>query len=113
MLRHFNGARLFTKPGWLVALFGVTTTPSPPEFKWAEDWCIDKSTPRWRAAGGGRQNDWPVAMMNYGGLIIVGRDGRVREWDTAVGEWDPGNFDNFDEWLEEILRRGDVYLKEE
>jgi hypothetical protein len=113
MLRHFNGAGLFEKPTWLVTVFGVSTIPSPPEFEWAEDWCIDKYTPRWRAAGEGRQNDWAVAMMSYGVLVIVSGDRRVREWDTAQGIWEPRSFDSFDEWFEEIFREGDIYLREE
>jgi hypothetical protein len=43
----------------------------------------------------------------------VAGDGRVKEWDTAQRMWDPRSFDNFDEWVQEILREGDAYLKEE
>jgi hypothetical protein len=113
MLRHFNGARLFVDAIQLVAIFGVSTIPALPPFEWAEDWYIDKFTPWWRAGSEDRQKDWAIAMMNYGGVVIVGGDGRVREWDTAQRMWDPRSFDNFDEWVQEILREGDAYLKEE
>jgi hypothetical protein len=112
MLRHFNGAELFEKTGPLVTVFGASTIPPLPPKEWAEHWYIDKYTPSWRAAGEDRENDWAVAMMNYGGLVIVCGDGRVREWDTGQRSWDRRNFDNFDEWFEEILREGDAFLKE-
>jgi hypothetical protein len=113
MLRRFNGGKLFVHGIQLVSIFRVSPLPVPPSLEWAEDWCIDKYTPHWRAAGESRQNDWAVAMMNYGGLVIVGGDRRVREWDTAQRMWAPRSFDSFDEWFEEILREGDAYLKED
>jgi hypothetical protein len=113
MLKHFNGANLFKCPGQLVAVFGISTIPPLPAFEWGVDTYIDKFTPLWRAAGENRQNDWAIAMMNYGGLVIVDAAERVREWDTAVGEWDPRSFDGLAEWAEDILSEGDAFLKEE
>lgn len=113
MLRHFNGGKLFTKTGPLVSIFRLSPIPSLPRFEWAEGYCIDQYTPRWRAAGPDRQNDWAVAMMSYAVLVIVCGDGRVGEWDTAQGIWEPRNFNNFDDWVQEILREGDASLKEE
>ena len=113
MLRHFNGGKLFVKTAQLVSIFRLSTISSLPPMEWAEDYCIDKFTPWWRAAGEDRQNDWAIAMMNHGGLIIVDVDGRVREWDTAERMWDPHSFDDFDEWVEDTLREGDAFLKEE
>lgn len=123
MLRQFNGAELFMKHGPMITVFGISTLPALPPLEWAEDWYIDIFTPWWRAfgerqppqrpVGEDRQNDWAVAMMNYGGLIIVGGDGRVREWDTAQRMWDPRSFNDFEEWVEDILREGDAFLKEE
>lgn len=115
MLNHFNGAKLFDAGagGSMVSLFGTTEDPPLPRFEWGVDWYIDTFTPAWRAAVGvSRQDDWVVAMMNYGDLIILDKNGTVREWDTAVKFWSP-NVLSFAEWIEDILRQGDNYLKEE
>ena len=80
--------------------------------EWNPEWHIDRFTPKWRAAGDERQDDWVIAMMNYGGLIIFSHDGLVTEWDTAQGKWNLKNVD-FGQWIEEVLREGDVYLKED
>ena len=112
MLKHFNGARLFKKSGPLVSIFGISIIPALPPLEWATDWYIDKFTPKWRAVGEGRENDWTIGMMNYGGLIILNQDGVVREWDTAQKVWDPLTLE-FGEWVEKILREGDIFMRED
>jgi hypothetical protein len=52
MRRHFNGANLFKKTGPLISVFGISTIPPLPPLEWADEWTIDKFTPRWRAGGG-------------------------------------------------------------
>ena len=111
MLRHFNGGRLFVRTGPLTSIFGVSILPPLPPLEWAPEWCIDKFTPRWRAAGDGRQSDWAIAMMNYGGLIVMRGDGRIAEWDTAQRTWG-ATVPNLSAWFEAIMREGDAFMKE-
>lgn len=113
MLGHFNGAQLFDKgPGNLVTLFGISEDPPLPPVEWAEDWWIDKFTPPWRAAGRNRQNDWTIAMMNYGVLVLLDGQGTVKQWDTSQQQWDQEPLP-FDRWLQGLLCEGDAFLNEE
>lgn len=112
MLRAFNGAKLFKKTGPLVSVFGISLTPPLSPLQWAPEWHIDKFTPKWRANGAARDNEWAIAMMNYGGLIIVDQDGTAREWDTARATWSPEIW-KFDAWIEKILREGDAFINDE
>lgn len=111
MLAHFDGAELFLKNGPFVTIFGISPeTPLDP-FEWAPDWYIDKFTPSWRS-GHKVEDEWAVAMTNYGSLTIVDSNGLVRCWDTAQNTWDAKRRP-FEEWMEATLREGDAYLKEE
>ena len=111
MLRHFNGARLFDNCGEFVALFGISEEPPLPALEWAADWHIDKFTPKWRAAGKDRQDDWAFAMMNYGELILLDGHCTVKGWDTSQQKWTPGTCSLY-QWIEGILRGGEAYLNE-
>jgi hypothetical protein len=111
MLSHLNGAQLFLKAGPSFSLFGISTVPPLPPFEWAVDWYIDRFTPRWRAAGSGRQNDWAIAMTNYGGLILLDRDETVKEWDTGQSCWLAKNL-LLEEWIEKVIREGEVIMAE-
>lgn len=111
MLKHFNGGKLFVRSGQLVSIFRVSQGQQFPPLEWAPDWCIDKFTPKWRAAGADRELDWAIAMMNYGGLIIVTEGGKVREWDTAQRIWG-ATTPSLGDWFEWILREGEAYMKE-
>jgi hypothetical protein len=115
MVAHFDGARLFESRNGcaLVTLFGISEDHPLDPFEWGEDWWIDKFTPLWRGAGGpSRQNDWAIAMMNYGELILLNGQGTIRKWDTSQQQWEPGSLP-FDQWLQDLLREGDIYLHEE
>jgi hypothetical protein len=83
-----------------------------PPLEWAVDWYIDKFTPNWRAAGNNRQDQWAVAMMSYGELIVLNGQGTVRMWDRSQQAWSPGT-SSFAQWIEELLREGEAYLKEQ
>src|SRR6266446_1048383 len=110
MLRHFNCAELFIKTGPLVSIFGVSTIPPLSPHEWATDWYIDKFTPAWRASGldsGG----WPIAMMNYGGLILLDSNCTTKEWDTAQKAWSATEL-SFNAWVEALFREGEAYLAE-
>lgn len=110
MVRNFNGGKLFVKGIQMVCIFGLSAAqPLPPERGY--DWYIDKFTPKWRAAGSGRDSDWAFAMMNYGGLIIMHGDGSIAEWDTAQRIWGARS-PNLATWFETILREGDAYMKD-
>ena len=111
MLRHFNGAELFLSNGPLVSIFGLSTDPPLPPFQWAPDWHIDKFTPVWRHADSHRRDEWAIAMMNYGGLIILSEDGAIREWDTRRQVSESTRW-GFAEWIEEVLCEGKAYLNE-
>jgi hypothetical protein len=112
MLRHFNGAKLFNRCGPLVSIFGISTIPLLPALEWCPDWTIDKFTPTWRCAAPRREGHWAIAMLNYGGLIILHDDGSVKQWDTSRGIWEESGW-NFDQWVQDILREGDAFMKEE
>jgi len=111
MLNQFNGAELFQLQLPLVTIFGVSAIPPLPPLEWAPDWYIDKFTPAWRSADKGRERDWVIAIMNYGGLIILDQNETVREWDTAQAKWEDKTWD-FSGWIEDILAEGELYMRE-
>jgi len=110
MLRRFDGAQLFIKHGPLLSIFRSSINPSLSSMEWAADWCIDQYTPAWRASHH-RPTDWAIGMMNYGGLILLDKEGSVREWDTSQHTWEPRTW-TIEEWLARILEEGDAYLNE-
>ncbi len=110
MLRHFNGAKLFIKTGPLVSVFGITTVPSLSPLVWAPEWHIDRFTARWRSSGHSH-DEWPIAMMNYGVLIVLGSQGMTKEWDTGQRSWG-GKELGLNERITELLREGELYLSE-
>jgi hypothetical protein len=112
MLRHFNGAQLFERGLPLVHIFRISPISRLPALEWAPDWNVDKYTPRWRGASPDRDNEWAIAMTNYGGLIILDDNGITKQWDTSQGMWEPGEW-RFDEWVEHMLREGDAFMREE
>ena len=110
MLRCFNGAKLFIKSGPLVSIFGVSSVPDMPPLGWAPDWNIDKFTPKWRSAGSGR-DEFVIAMMNYGVLVLLDQNGNVKEWETSSCEWSKRIL-TFQQWMEWLLHEGAVYMSE-
>jgi hypothetical protein len=112
MLPHFNGAELFDRCGPMLTIFGISTIPALPPLEWAPDWQIDKYTPAWRQASPHRENQWAIGMTNYGGLIILDNDGTVKQWDKSRRIWEDNQW-TLDEWVEDIFREGDAFLKAE
>jgi hypothetical protein len=110
MLAHFNGAELFINGMPLVTIFGISRIPPLPPLEWAPDWYIDKFTAICRSVRD-QQDDWAIAMMNYGGLILLDAEGTTEEWDTAQNMWGPREW-TLAEWIEEILCEGDAFLKD-
>lgn len=108
MLRQFNGAKLFDAS---FSLFGISTIPPLPPLEWAPEWCIDKFTPKWRAAGSNRQEDWAVAMTNYGGVVLLDLNGTVKEWDTGESIWLSRDL-AFEEWIETLITEGEAIMAE-
>ncbi len=106
----FNGAKLFRHCGALLRIFGISEDQPLSKFEWAEDWYIDKFTPKWRAAGAGRDSQFAIGMKNYGGVILF-ENGLIKEWDTAQREWSSSSY-KLDDWLEIVLRDGDNFLRE-
>jgi hypothetical protein len=111
MLKHLNGAELFIVGLPYLSLFGISTIPLLPPFEWSTGWYIDTFTPKWRATGSGRQNDWAIAMTNYGGLILVDGDETVKEWDTGESRWLCERLP-FHKWIEKVMSEGDVTTAE-
>jgi len=109
MLEHFNGAELFERCGPMLTVFGISTIPPLPALEWFPDWNIDKLTPSWRQASPHRENQWAIAMTNYGGLIILDKRGTIKQWDTSQSRWEENRW-TFDEWVEDIFREGDAFL---
>lgn len=110
MLARFNGAKLFADVMPLATLFGVSTIPPLSELEWGIDWYIDRFTPSWRAFSQ-RDGDWAIAMMNYGGLIVLDDATQIHEWDTSERRWLIEKMP-LAEWLDEILKSGEQYLNE-
>lgn len=108
MLKCFNGAELFLRS---FSLFRISTVPPLPPFEWAPEWCIDAFTPKWRAAGSNRQGDWAIAMTNYGGLVLLDANETIKEWDTGQSTWLVKNLP-FGEWIEKVIREGEVIMAE-
>jgi hypothetical protein len=111
MLKLFNGAELFVRNDPMVTIFGISANPPLPPLEWAADWYVDKFTPVWRSAEQGSQTDWAFAMMNYGGLIILGQNGTIREWDMSQGILGPKTWE-FGEWVDDVLRDGESNMQE-
>jgi hypothetical protein len=111
MFTRFNGAQLFCSPNPCVSIFRISTSPPPPPFEWAPEWCIDAFTPKWRASGSDRERDWAIAMTNYGGLILLDQDGTIKEWDTAVSTW-LVNKVPFSKWIEKQIKEGEIVMAE-
>jgi hypothetical protein len=111
MLTHANGAELFICPDASFTLFGISTNPPLPPFEWAPDWYIDKFTPKWRAAGSNRHDDWAIAMTNYGGLILLDRLETIKEWDTGQSIWLVEGL-ALSEWIEKVISEGEVIMAE-
>ncbi|HJT23204.1 MAG TPA: hypothetical protein VJ873_01410 [bacterium] len=111
MLRCFNGAKLFDAGLPFVRLFGISTMPPLPPLEWAPEWYIDRFTPIWRAAGSGRENDWAIAMTNYGGLVLLDAGGAVKEWDMGESKWLIKDLP-FGNWVEKIMSEGEVMMAE-
>ncbi len=111
MLNRFNGAKLFISSGPFINIFGVSTNLPPSPLEWSKEWCIDTFTPTWRAAGPNRQNDWAIAMTNYGGLVLLDESETFREWDTGQSMWLSRNL-SLSEWIENVIREGEVTMSE-
>jgi hypothetical protein len=111
MLRRFNGAELYRSPNPFVTIFGISTTPPLPPLEWAPEWCIDTFTRKWRAAGTNRQNDWAIAMTNYGGLILLDGNESIKEWDTSQSIWLSRNL-AVGEWMEKVIDEGEIVIAE-
>jgi hypothetical protein len=111
MVERFNGAELFIASGPMLTVFGLSTVPPPPPLDWAEGWYIDGFTPKWRASGQNRNDDWALGMTSYGGLILYNEHKGVKEWDTGANKY---NFENMslDDWLEKVLGDGEVMMAE-
>jgi hypothetical protein len=108
MMERFNGAELFLHS---FSLFRISTTPPLSPLDWSPEWCIDKFTPRWRAAGSNREHDWAIAMTNYGGLILLNGSETVMEWDTGQSIWLLRNLP-VSEWIEKVIREGEQIMSE-
>jgi hypothetical protein len=111
MSERFNGAELFISGSPFVSVFRISTIPPLPPLEWASEWCIDTFTRKWRAAGHNRQDDWAVAMTNYGGLVLLNKDGTVKEWDTGQSTWLSRNLP-FAEWIENVMSEGETIMAE-
>jgi hypothetical protein len=111
MLKRFNGAELFISGSPLVSFFRISTMPRLHHLEWASEWCIDAFTRKWRAAASDRQDDWAIAMTNYGGLVLLDAGGTVKEWDTGECTWLSGNLP-LDEWIEKVINEGEVIMAE-
>jgi hypothetical protein len=107
MLTTFNGGELFINGPPFLTIFGIDHSAGPSP----SDWFIDVYTPVWRSAAG-RDFDWAVAMTNYGGLIVLGPDNMVCEWDVSQGKWD-GQALDLVKWTQKVLIEGAAFFNED
>jgi hypothetical protein len=109
-----NGAELFiggSGAGPMLTLFRISTIPSLPSLEWADDWYIDKLTPKWRERGPNRNDDWAIGMTNYGGLILFSESRGIKEWDTGETRWLLEDI-TFGEWIEKVIVDGEIMITE-
>jgi hypothetical protein len=111
MLGHFNGAELFNEGGPFLTLFPISTVPPLRPLEWGEDWYIDKITPKWRESAPNRNDDWPIGMMNYGGLIVYSESRGIKEWDTSEGRW-LLEHTPFAAWIEKVISDAEIMMAE-
>lgn len=106
MLQSFNGAELFIDTIALVTVFGLSVAEDDP----ACDWFIDRFTPTWRSRIG-RPHDLVIGMFSYGGIVTIGTDSLVREWDSVQWKWSSDHDAMpLDSWIEMIAAEGRDYL---
>ena len=111
MVRHCNGAQLFCNTGPLITLFGISPRRRVSRFEWAPDWYIDKFTRVWREVN--PESDlWAFAMWNFGCLMVLSGNGRVREWDMSVRDWGQ-SFRSMNQWYEFVIDEGRVCMLED
>jgi hypothetical protein len=61
----------------------------------------------------GYPHDLVIGIFNYGGIVTIGDDSIVREWDSARGAWSSEHEPMpFGSWLGMILAEGRDYLEE-
>jgi hypothetical protein len=111
MTSQDEGNTLFVKTVPLVSILGISSIPPVPPREWAPEWYIDRLTPKWRASGHSHK-DWPIAIMNYGVVIVLDSGGVTREWDTGQRRWGTRKL-TLGERMEDLLREGEVYLSEQ
>lgn len=111
MMRHFNGAELFISGIPYVSIFRISAAFPLPPLEWAAEWYVDTFTRKWRAENSNRQNDWAIAMTNYGGLVLFDTDETIKEWDTSQHAWLSRNVP-FEEWIENIFGEGEATMDE-
>ncbi|WP_144973534.1 hypothetical protein [Bremerella volcania] len=108
MVDRFSGAELFVD---FATIFRLTDDPPLPPLEWAVEWCIDAMTTKWRVAGTGREQDWALAMTNYGGLILLDSQGLVKEWDTGQATWLNKDI-SLQDWLDGIMTEGESLMED-
>jgi len=108
MLKRFNGGRLFGDTVPLFNIFGLSLPSSRADL----DWFIDRYTPAWRRSAMGQPTDWVIGITNYGGLMILGDDLHVSEWDKSQSEW-INDRHPFEVWVERVMEEGAAYLAED
>lgn len=111
MVTRFNGAELFIIGLPLVTLLRISSVPPLSPIEWAPRWSIEELTTEWRAGGNDRNNDWAIAMTNYGGLVLLNGKGTIQEWDTGGGSWVVRDVP-FADWIEGIMNEGDSLMSE-
>ena len=109
MLKTFNGGKFYIDRIPLITIFGISPLSPEAASDPGTEWHIDQFAPKWRISAGGREKDWPIAMTNYGGLIILQENERVREWDTGQGKWSSEST-RLEDWINRALSEGKLYM---
>ena len=111
ILNRFDGAELFIAGLPLVTFFRASACSPLPPVEWGQDWYVDCATAQWRAAGPGREGDWAFAMTSYGGLVIYGDSGVVKEWDIGNRRWISEALP-FEQWIDKMMSDGVALMAE-
>ncbi len=110
LLKEFDGAELFINGIPFLTIFRSINNPPLTALEWSSEWFIDNYTKKWRESNTERNDDFAIAMTNYGGLILADKKGKIKEWDTSEGRWIFQNMLTTD-WFEKIVLEGKEILE--
>ena len=111
MLQCFNSAEFFIAAIPLLTFFPVSNIAAHTPPDWAAGWYVDEFTAKWRADSAHRDQDWAVAITNYGGLILFDAEEHIKEWDINESRFIIEQMP-FEQWIEKVFAEGEAMMRE-